>query len=185
MKSKSLTYTGIITLIVGVVLLFMQKTAIDIVVMVVGVAFLIAAALNLYIGFRRPSDVQVEVNGKRKSKGSLSFGALLTAVAAAALGLWMLLEPTGFSSLLVYVFAGLMILAGLYHICMLAYGFDGARFPFPFYILPILLVATGVVVLVIGPVKMMNFIVLITGISLIVYSVCNFLEAAGESSYQK
>lgn len=180
MKSKSLTYTGIVTLIVGVALLFMQSTAISVVVMVLGVAFLIAAALNLYFVFRRP---KVTVNGKEASKASVSVGSLLTAVAAGALGLWMILEPSSFSALIVYVFAALMVLAGLYHICMLAYGFKPTKFPFAFYILPILLTATGVVILVMGPARTMNFIVLVTGIALIVYSVCNFLEAAGEGQY--
>lgn len=183
MNSKSLTYTGIITLIVGVVLLFMQSTAIDVVVMVLGVAFLLAAAINLYFVFT--SRVSVEINGKKESKGSISFGSLLTAVAAAALGLWMLLEPSSFSALLVYVFAALMILAGGFHIVSLLSGFGGERFPFGFFILPILLVLTGIVVLILGPVTMMNIIVLVTGICLIVYSVCNFLEAARESSYSK
>ncbi|MBO5444672.1 MAG: DUF308 domain-containing protein [Muribaculaceae bacterium] len=182
MNGKSLTYTGVVTLIVGVVLLFMQSTAIDIVVMVLGIAFLIAAAVNLFFVFSSSSKVSVEVNGKKESHASLSIGSLLSAVAAAALGLWMVIRPSGFSSLLVYVFAALMILAGIYHIFMLLYGFGKIGFPFVFYILPILLVVTGVVVLVLGPVKMMNFIVLVTGISLIAYSVCNFLEAARVSS---
>lgn len=183
MNSKSLTYTGIITLIVGVVLLFMQSTAIDVVVMVLGVAFLLAAAINFYFVFT--SKVTVVINGKKESKGSISFGSLLTAVAAAALGLWMLLDPSSFSSLLVYVFAALMILAGGYHILSLLSGPGGVKFPFAFYVLPILLVLTGIVVLILGPVTMKNVIVLVTGICLIVYSVCNFLEAARESSYSK
>lgn len=183
MNSKSLTYTGFFSLIVGVVLLFMQSTAIDVVVMVLGVAFLLAAVINLYFVFT--SKVTVEVNGKKESKGSISFGSLLTAVAAAALGLWMLLQPSSFSSLLVYVFAALMILAGGYHIVSLLTGFGGIKFPFPFFILPILLVITGVVVLILGPVTMMNVIVLVTGICLIVYAVCNFLEAARESSISR
>ncbi len=43
----------------------------------------------------------------------------------------------------------------------------------------------GIVILIMGPVRMMNAIVLVTGISLIVYSVCNFIEAAGESNYKR
>ena len=125
------------------------------------------------------------MNGERKSPQSISIISTLTAVATGALGLWMLLKPGSFSSLLVYVFAAIILLAGLYHISMLGFGFRNTHFPFAFYILPILLVATGIVIFVLGPVKMMNAIVMITGIALIVYAVCNFLEAAGESSYQK
>ncbi|MDE5793584.1 MAG: DUF308 domain-containing protein [Muribaculaceae bacterium] len=183
MKSKNLTYTGIVTLILGIALLFMQATAINVVVMVVGGAFLLSALIDLIVVLR--SKATLEANGERKSTSSISIISTLTAVATGALGLWMLLNPGSFSALLVYVFAAIILLAGLYHISMLGFGFRNARFPFAFYILPILLVGAGVVVFVLGPVKMMNAIVLVTGIALIVYSVCNFLEAAGESNYMK
>lgn len=183
MKSRNLTYTGIVTLILGIALLFMQATAINVVVMVVGGAFLLSAVIDLIVVFRSKSTLEVEV--AKKSATSLSIISTLTAVATGALGLWMLLSPGSFSALLVYVFAAIILLAGLYHISMLGFGFRNARFPFAFYILPILLVATGIVIFVLGPVKMMNAIVLVTGIALIVYSVCNFIEAAGESNYTK
>ncbi len=183
MKSKNLTYTGIITLILGVVLLFMQATAINIVVMVVGGAFVLSAIIDLIVVFH--SKATLEVDGKKNSASSISIISTLSAVATGALGLWMLLSPGSFSSLLVYAFAAIILLAGLYHISMLGFGFSNARFPFAFYILPIVFVATGVVIFIVGPVKMMSAIVLVTGIALIVYAVCNFLEAAGESSYQK
>lgn len=183
MKSKNLTYTGIVTLILGIALLFMQATAINVVVMVVGAAFILSAIVDLIVVFH--SKATLEVNGEKKSAASISIVSTLTAVATGALGLWMLISPASFSSLLVYVFAAIILLAGLYHICMLAFGFSDARFPFGFYILPILLVATGGVVFVLGPVKMMNAIVLVTGIALIVYAVCNFIESAGENNYAK
>lgn len=183
MKNKNLTYTGIITLILGVLLLFMKSTAINVVVMVVGGAFLVAAIINLLIIFRSKS--RLEIDGVETSSTSISIVSTLTAVATGALGLWMLLSPAGFSSLLVYVFAAIIILAGLYHVCMLAFGFKDAHFPFAFYILPILLIVAGAVIVYLGPLRMMNAIVMVTGIALIVYSACNFLEVAGESNYKK
>lgn len=171
MNSKNLTYTGIISLIVGIVLIFMKGAAISAVVMVVGVFFLIAAIINLIMAFRKET--------------ANPFVSTLTAIGAIALGLWLLFDPSGFTAIVVYVFAGLMILAGLYHICMLAFGFRDSKFPFAFYILPILLVAGGAVILIIGSRQMMNAIVLVSGIALIVYAVCNFLEAAGEGNYKK
>lgn len=183
MKSKNLTYTGIITLILGIALIFMQATAINIVVMVVGGAFLLSALIDLIMVFR--TKATLEVNGEKKSTTSITIISTLTAVATGALGLWMLLTPASFSAMLVYVFAAIILLAGLYHISMLGFGFKDVRFPFAFYILPILLVVAGIVALILGPVRMMNAIVLVTGISLIVYSVCNFIEAAGESSYKR
>lgn len=171
MKSKNLTYTGIMALIVGIILIFMKGAAISSVVMVMGVFFLVAAILNLVLAFRKQS--------------ANPLISTLTAIGAIALGLWLLFDPAGFTSILVYVFAGLMILAGLYHICILSFGFKDVKFPFAFYIMPILLVLAGGVIIYIGSDKMMNAIVLVTGIALIVYAVCNFLEAAGESSYKR
>lgn len=170
MKSKNLTYTGVITLLLGILLIFMKGAAISAVVMVMGVFFLVAAVLNVYFAFK---------------KYSSPYASILTALGAVVLGLWLLFDPTGFTAILVYFFAALMILAGLYHICMLAFGFKDVRFPFAFYILPIMLVLGGGVILIIGSDRMMNLIVLLTGIALIIYSVCCFLEAAGESSYRK
>lgn len=183
MKSKGLTYTGILTLILGVVLVFMQSAAINVVIMVMGATFLLTAVINLVMAFRRKT--HLEVNGKEVSAESASIVATLTAVATGALGLWMLIAPAGFSSLLVYAFAAIIILAGLYHICLLSFGLKGAHFPFAFYILPLILVIGGGVILFLGPVRMMNAIVLVMGIALIIYAVCNFLEAAGESNYSK
>lgn len=181
MKSKNLTYTGIVTLILGVGLLFMQHTAIDIVVMVVGGAFLLSAIIDLILVFRAKS--KIKTSGGHAE--SISIVSTLTAVATGALGLWLLLKPSTFTSLLVYVFAAIILLSGLYHIFMLGFGFRDARFPFAFYILPILLVIAGVAIFIIGATAMVNAIVLVTGICLIVYSVCNFIEAAGESSYAR
>ncbi len=171
MKSKNLTYTGIIALIVGIVLIFMKSAAISAVVMVMGIFFLVTAILNLIMVFRKAT-----VN---------PFVTTLTAVGAIALGLWLVFDPNGFTAIIVYVFAGLMILAGLYHISMLSFGFKDTKFPFVFYIMPILLVIAGGVILIIGSERMMNAIVLVTGLALVVYAICNFLESAGENNYKR
>lgn len=170
MKSKNLTYTGIVALILGVLLIFMKSAAISAVVMVMGVFFLIAAILNVYFAFR---------------KYSSPFVPIITALGSLALGLWLLFDPDGFTEILVYVFAGLMILEGLYHICLLTFVFKDSRFPFAFYILPILLILSGVVIIFIGSERMMNLIVLVTGIALIVHAICCFIDVAGESSYRR
>lgn len=185
MKNRSLTYTGIVTLIIGVVLIFLRATALDVVVMTVGIGFLLTAVVNVILILSRKNDVDVTVDGRKKSRAAVSAGAVITAMGTTALGLWMVLAPASFSSMIVYVFSALIIVAGLYHICILGYGFGGTRFPFVFYILPILLVLTGVVLLIIGVDAIKASIVLITGIALVVYSVCNFIEAAGEGSYKK
>lgn len=170
MKSKNLTYTGVVTLILGILLIFMKGAAISAVVMVMGIFFLVAALLNVFFAFKKYSNPVMSI---------------LTAIGALVLGLWLLFDPQGFTSIIVYFFAALMIVAGIFHICMLAFGFKDVKFPFAFYILPILLVLGGAAIILIGSERMINMIVLLTGIALVIYSICNFLEAAGESSYKR
>ena len=182
MESQRTIWTAIIVLIVGIALIFLRSTAIDIVVMVLGAMFVAASALNLFFLFRTPT---VTVSGGKVRRVSVSFGSLVAAVAAGALGIWMLFDPSSMSSLIVYAFPGLMILAGLYHVVQLAFGFRPVRFPLLFYVFPVCLIICGVVVMVLGAVKTMDYIVLVTGISMIVFSVISFLEVAGAASYRK
>lgn len=175
MDNKRTSLTAAIVLIVGIALIFLRATAISVVVMVLGGMFVLAATLNLFLLLRNP--------GGRAGKLSVSPWSLITAIAAAALGIWMLFDPMSMSSLLVYVFAGLMILAGLYHLSMLAFGFRPTRFPLGFYILPACLIICGIVVMVLGAVRTMDYIVLITGIAMIVFAVSSFMEVAGAASY--
>lgn len=185
MRNKSLTWTGVVVLVVGIALLFLRATAINIVVMVLGGMFLLAAAINLYLIFSDAAKVKVDSGGRARAGSELSVGSVLSAIAAAALGLWMLLDPSALSTLMVYLIAGLMIVAGLYHACLLAFGFRPMRFPFIYYVLPILLVVAGVVVLLVGALTIKNYIVLIAGVAMIVYAVSCFLEVAGSSSYYR
>ena len=48
MESQRTIWTAIIVLIVGIALIFLRSTAIDIVVMVLGAMFVAASALNLF-----------------------------------------------------------------------------------------------------------------------------------------
>ncbi len=184
MRTKSLTWTGVIVLIVGIALIFLRATAINVIVMVLGAMFLLAAAINLYFIFGSTRQTATG-EGKTATRAGVSVGSTLSAIAAAALGLWMLLDPSSLSSMMVYVFAGLLVVAGIYHICLLAFAFKPINFPFIFYALPILLTLTGITVLVIGAAATKDYIVLITGISMVVYSVCCFLEVAGSSNYYR
>lgn len=179
-----MTWTGVVVLLVGIALIFLRSTAIDVVVMVLGGMFLLAAAINLYFLFSS-TKVVVESNGKTRSHSGLSIGSMLSAIAAAALGLWMLLDPATMSSLVVYVFAALMIISGIYHVCVLVFSFKPVKFPAIFYVLPTLLALCGIVILIIGASATKDYIVLITGICMIVYAVCCFLEVAGASSFYK
>lgn len=178
MDKRSGIWTGLIALAAGIVLLFLQGTAIHIIVMILGAVLLACAVMNLILIFyqsRRASDGE--------AKGRINFGSTVSALIAGAFGVWLLIDPRGMTNMVVYIVAALMILAGLYHVMMLAFGFKSVRFPGWFYILPVCLIIAGTVVICIGATVVTNSLVLLLGIALIVFAVSVFSEVIGASHY--
>lgn len=178
MNTKSNIVTNILILIVGVVFIFMQsrQDVLHAIVLILGILFIAASVINLLMLFM----------GKTHPSGSSGrIAGVLASGAALALGIWMVVSPGDIINVIVYAFAVLLILGGLYHIYVLAYGYRPLRFPGWLYIFPALLVIAGVTMLVIGGPQMQNYIVLITGIAMVVFAVCSFLEYAGQQSFTR
>lgn len=121
----------------------------------------------------------------KRGGSSSNIPALLASVAAIALGIWMTVDPGALVSIIVYIFAGLLIFGGAYHIYMIAYGYRPQHFPGWMYVFPSILLITGIVILVIGAATITDYIVLITGIAMVIFSVSSFLEYAGRQSFRK
>lgn len=175
MNSKNNIVTGILILIVGVVFIFMQsrQNVLHGIVMILGALFIVAGVVNIVM----------MMTGK--SRGSTAIPGSLAGLAALALGIWMVVSPGAIISVIVYAFAALLIVGGAYHLYMLAYGYRPLTFPGWFYILPSLLVVTGVTMLLIGSARLQNYVVLITGIAMVIFGVNSILEYAGEQSYDR
>lgn len=178
MDYKRNLLTAVLVLLAGIVLVFFRNTVVETMVMILGGMFLLAAILNLclQLGKTKPSE------GNRKGS---SLVGLLTAIASGALGVWMLIEPASLVNLLVYLFAALIIIGGVYQICTLGFSYRPIRFPFGFYILPILMVVFGIVMLIMGPDKFTSSLTLIIGICLIVYAVSMFIEIGGVTAFRR
>lgn len=175
MKPKNNALVNVLILIAGIAFLFLRGNVINIMVTIMGVLFMVSAVVNVIFMFT--------------SKGSSGTGSnlagTLVCIAAFALGLWMTLAPGALVGIIVYLLAGLLVLGGIYHIYMIAYGYRPMHFPGWFYILPTLLLAAGVVMFVMGPENVKNYLVLVTGIALIVFAISSFLEYAGKQSIEK
>lgn len=175
MKPKNNALVNVMVLIAGIAFLFLRGDVINLMVMVMGALFMVSAVVNVIYMFT-----------SRSAAGSGShLAGTLVCIAAFALGLWMTLAPGALIGIIVYLLAGLLILGGIYHIYMIAYGYRPMQFPGWFYILPTLLLATGIVILVMGPDAVKNYLVLVTGIAMIVFAVSSFLEYAGKQSVPK
>ena len=92
------------------------------------------------------------------------------------------LDPTFFAGLLAFMFGGILVLYGIYHIVLMSYWLRPAVFPFWFYIIPVLMLASGIVILCTGVRAMNSVVVLITGIALVASAVNSMLEYTAASS---
>lgn len=178
MDYKRNLWTSILVLLAGIVLVFFHGTVPETIVRILGAMFVIAAILNLCMQLGRTKPTETN------KKGSSMIG-MLTAIASGALGIWMLIDPGSLVNLLVYLFAALIILGGVYQICTLTLSYKPIRFPFGFYILPVLMVACGIVMIILGPTAIANALTLIIGISLIVYAISMFIEIGGVSAFRR
>ena len=178
MNSKSNIVTSILILIVGVVFIFMQsrQDVLHAIVFILGLLFISASVINLLMLYTGKTH-------KENSSGRIS--GVLASGAALALGIWMTVSPGDIISVIVYAFAVLLILGGAYHIYMLAYGYRPMHFPRWLYIFPSLLVIAGVTMLIVGGPRIQDYIVLITGIAMVIFAVSSFLEYAGQQSFAR
>lgn len=180
MDRKHATWTGVLTLIAGIVLLFLQGTAIDIVIMVLGGAMTLISLFNIIDTIHQSRKVHDGLE-----TGTMNVGRMISAFVVLGFGLWMLISPAGISTLVLYVVAGLMILGGLYHVLMLGFGFKQVRFPVWLYILPVCLLVGGIVILAIGVEAIKTALALVVGIALIVFAVSTFSEIGTASRYKR
>ncbi len=105
------------------------------------------------------------------SKERMPAGMGFVSVGGLILGLLMCVFPNVFSGLFVYVFATLLVIFGIYQIVDLASWNKITKIPAFYYITPILLVATGIVMLCTKLRDINTIVVLITGIALIAASI--------------
>lgn len=92
--------------------------------------------------------------------------ALLPSVGSLILGIVLVTNPSLFVSLLVYIFAAILLLLGVYDLWRLIAANEGVRFKPAFYVVPILLIVGGIVLLAVDVETVESVLVLIAGIGL-------------------
>ncbi len=79
----------------------------------------------------------------------------------------MLFDPDFFVGLTAYLFAVVLVIYGIYEIVLLSWLSKPYKMPFGFYVIPIILIAAGVVILCTTVRTMNAVVVLLTGIMLL------------------
>lgn len=102
----------------------------------------------------------------RKNEQGSNAPVIVASVIAAALGLWIVIQPLFFEKFMVFVFALALVAVAINDMVFMVQYARPARLPFYFYIVPALMIIAAVV-LVVTPMRFINStVVLITGICL-------------------
>lgn len=164
MRGKTDLITSVIVLAVGIALICLYKRVdiLDWIIILVGIMFMIPGIFNLISGLA----------GKQSGNAS----AIVAGIGAICLGVVMCIVPGFFAQILVYIFAGILIIGGIYHIAFLGWLAKPYILPWYYYIIPVLMIGAGLVMIFTGVRTLNNTVVLITGIAFVCSSLNSLVE---------
>lgn len=165
--------TNVMLLLAGLIFLLFYHTPhiLDWVARIIGALFLL------------PSIVFLLVISLRKSQPSRTsdYMGVLPALGGMCFGVVMLIRPALFNSVLVLLLGVFLSILGLFHIFFLMLSYKRVNAKGWYFISPFLVLAAGIVVLFVETVSLdENMVVLITGISLLLFNFTSFQEYLGE-----
>ena len=99
----------------------------------------------------------------------------LVSIGSALLGLWLMIMPAFFVSILMYVLGAVLVFAGISQVVNLVSARRWTQVPMGYFIIPVLLLVAGLVVLV-NPFAAASIPFMIVGVSCIVYGVSSLVN---------
>ena len=167
-------YANLVILAAGILLIiFNDQNLVSTLIVILGAVLMlpcVASLISLLV--RRAKEAK---DGVATSKALFASG-VISSMCGVALGAWMIVSPGSLVGIMVYVFAVLLIVAGLYQIIMLAVGHRPIKFPLWMYLMPTLMTAAGIVILATDVKTIESVVVLITGISLVAFAINRLVE---------
>ena len=123
-------------MILGFVLVLWPEAAVTYLVITIGICFIIPGIFSLLNYFTRE-----KVEGEPSpmfpidGAGSILFGA------------WLVIMPEFFVNILMYILGALLVIAGVQQIAMLVSARKWSMVPFGFYVMPALILLTGIMII--------------------------------------
>lgn len=159
-------FRGILGALLGVVFIVWPEISLAYLVMLIGALFLAPGVITLITYyFRSKSDYEKDIS------------IPIQGVASILLGLLLILIPQFFINFFMFLFGFILLSAAVYQIVTLIRARKWARVPWGFYVLPSLLIITGVIILV-KPETVAAYTVIIFGIGLILYGLGEIISWA-------
>ena len=152
---------------IGVLLLMFREQAMPFIVMCIGALFLVPAFFTV-VALLLP----VLLNKTEQRK--MPVMALIMSLGSLLLGAWMLIAPSFFVAILMWVLGGVMVFSGIVQIANLLKSRAVVKLSASFYVLPVLLTIAGITVLY-NPFQTAFVPFLILGVAAIISSISDLL----------
>lgn len=147
---------SVLALIIGLLLVLWPMDAINYLVIAVGVLFLVPGIISIFNFFTRKKAAKSDAVLPVMGLGSLLFG------------LWLIIMPSFFVTILMYILGFILILGGIQQIVSLSQARGWTHVSLGYYIVPVLILIAGIVVLF-NPFSVASAAFILLGISSMVY----------------
>ena len=152
---------NVLALILGILLVMWPEAAIIYLVMVIGAIFAFSGIMALVRYIRHRS--------------LMGYGYPVLGVGSLLLGIWLILAPSFFVNILMYIIGVLVIFGGINLLVNLSAVRKWGRVSFYNYIFPLLIILAGLLVLV-NPFAAASIPFIILGICCMVYGIVNIIN---------
>lgn len=169
MRTKTNIFTAIVMAVVGIALIVLHDR-VDLLAwtaVLIGIMFMIPSVFALVMTF---------YNRRYRSDRGVNVSTVIASLAGIALGLAMCITPSTFAAILVYVFAAILVISGIYHVLFISWLARPLTIPGFCYIIPALLIVTGFVIIFTSIRTLNTVVVLVTGIALLLSAVNTAIE---------
>lgn len=163
---KTMNYSVVRTicsLIIGLVLVFWPDVATQYITITIGVLFLIPGIISLIGYFTVKPSAGKSVRFPIEGIGSLLFG------------LWLVAMPDFFANVLMFLLGFLLMMGGIQQIAALSMARRWSTVPTGFYVLPVLILVTGLITLF-NPVSARHTILIIIGVTCLIYALTELVN---------
>lgn len=155
---------GSFSILLGLLLILWPEAAINYLLMAIGALFAIPGIISIFSYLsRRGSGPEANPIFPVDAAGSILLGA------------WLMIMPSFFVNILMYILGGLLVLAGAQQIIQLIMARKWAVVPFGFYLLPTLILVTGVMILL-YPFEVMANTLVLFGVAILLYGGCELIN---------
>lgn len=158
--------SSICALIVGLLLILWPDVAVNYLVITIGVLFLLPGIYGLFSYFAQ---------AKKRERANLHVSFPVIALGSTLLGLWLVIMPEFFVSILMYVLGVLLVLGGLNQILNFVSVRKYMPVPLRVYIVPTLVLIAGIVVLM-NPFQAATVPFIVLGVSSMVYALSDLFR---------